>query len=88
MQGTTLPNFWTPSVTQSFFKRLCAQGTLHRQMHTTPEKMLHFLAERIGLTEDELRKVNPLDYEKRHMWSWTVPLTLEERSSMELLCTV
>ena len=57
-------------------------------MHTTPEKMLHFLAERIGLTEDELRKVNPLDYEKRHMWSWTVPLTLEERSSMELLCTV
>jgi hypothetical protein len=77
------PNFWTPSVTDIFFQRLCAAGTLHRQTYDTHEKRLRFLAGRIGLTSALFAEVNPLDYEKSYMWGWTVPLTPEERSKME-----
>jgi hypothetical protein len=78
------PNFWTPVVTDAFFHRLCAAGTHHRNTYNTHEKKLHFLAGRIGLTSALFAEVNPLDYEQAYMWGWTVPLTPEERSKMEL----
>lgn len=74
--------FWTPSVTDAFFHRLCAAGTLHRQSHNTYEKKIGFLATRIGMTQEEFAALNPLDYEQKSMWGWTVPLTQEERSKM------
>ena len=76
------PNFWTPSVTDAIFHRLCARGTLHYESYTTYEKKLGFLSKRIGVTEDLLIAVNPLEYEAKHMWGWTAPLTKEERSKM------
>jgi hypothetical protein len=78
------PNFWTPSVTEIFFNRLCAAGTLHRQAYDTHEKRLRFLAGRIGLTSELFAAVNPLEYEAKHMWGWTAPLTPEERSMMKM----
>ena len=76
-------NLWSSPVTEAFFNRLCAAGTLHRQVHNTPNKKFSFLATRIGLTDTQLKMVNPLEYEKRHMWGWTVPLTPEQRSELK-----
>lgn len=75
-------NFWSASITDAFFHRLCAAGTIHRQAHNTYEKKLTFLAARIGLTEAELLEINPLNYEKTSMRGWTVPLTPEERMNI------
>lgn len=77
------PNFWSPSVTDAFFYRLCAAGTLHRQTYTTYEKKLGFLAARVGLSVEQFVSMNPLEYEKHNMWGWPVPLGQEERRSME-----
>lgn len=81
------PNFWSPSITEAFMKRLCAEGTFHRQTHNTHQKKLEFLATRIGIVASDLIKTNPLDYEAKHMWGWKVALTSEERSELELLRT-
>ena len=75
-------NFWSVSITDAFFHRLCAAGTFHRQAHNTYEKKLGFLAGRIGLTESQFLEINPLNYEKTSMWGWSVPLTPEERLSI------
>ena len=76
------PNLWTPVITDAFFNRLCAAGTLHRQVNNTHQKKVSFLASRIGLTETQFNEMNPLDYEASYMWGWTVVLTPEERSTM------
>jgi len=81
------PNFWSPSITEAFVKRLCAEGTLHRQINNTLQKKLEFLATRTGITVSDLIKTNPLDYEAKHMWGWKVNLTSAERSELELLRT-
>ena len=72
-------NPWSPSITDIFFHRLCAAGTIHRQANDTYKKKLDFLASRIGLKADTLYMVSPLDYEKNHMWGWPVPLTPLQR---------
>ena len=59
------PNLWSPSITEAFVKRLCAEGTLHRQTHNTHQKKLDFLATRTGITLSDLMKTNPLDYEAK-----------------------
>ena len=80
---TRINPMWSYSITDRFVKRLCAQGTIHRAKVQTYIDQLRFLANRIELTTEELNCLNPLEYEAKHMWGWTVPLTSDERNYLD-----
>jgi len=75
-KAATAKAFWPSPRPKNFAKKLGAKVQSH-------QKALEFLAERVGIDVDTLLAMNPLQYEKDHMYPSVAPLNYYTRRSLK-----